>query len=163
MAIGDGDGPSPLVVELALSNVTAGTEYVLTYWSNSIPDEFPEENCVGPNDDWEAEIFGVEQITGVTLVPPPRFARLGQNHPNPFNPRTGIQVEMLRSGFVELAVLDMRGRLVGRIFQGDLEEGTHRFTWAGHADDGRAVAAGAYFYRLSTSAGEITRRMILLK
>jgi hypothetical protein len=36
-------------------------------------------------------------------------------------------------------------------------------SWQGRADDGARAPSGVYLYRLSTSAGIVTRRMTLVK
>ena len=161
MKIGSGSGPASVQVELALAGVSAGTEYVLCYWSLSVPDTFPEQNCVGANDDYEAQIFGV--AVPPTSAPGFLVATLGQNVPNPFNPRTQIAFELTRAANATLEILDARGRVVRRLHQGVLAAGQHELFWDGRDDAARSVAAGVYVYRLSSDAGSWSKRMVLLK
>ena len=88
---------------------------------------------------------------------------LGQNTPNPFNPRTVISYELATGGRVTLQVFDAAGRLVTTLVDGERGAGPHRAAWNGTDDSGREVGTGVYFYRLR-QAGEIrTRKMTLIR
>jgi hypothetical protein len=94
----------------------------------------------------------------------PQRARLAQNYPNPFNPRTTIRFELVRPGRARLSVFDVRGRRVATLVDGYLQAGEHRRIWDGRNETGAEVAAGVYFYRLTTSGGEdVSRRMVIVK
>ncbi len=80
------------------------------------------------------------------------------NYPNPFNPATNISFNLPTADHATLNVYNVRGALVTTLFNGSLEAGNHVVTW-----DGSTVASGVYFYRLTTSEGSQTRKMLLLK
>ena len=88
---------------------------------------------------------------------------LSQNHPNPFNPTTGIVFGTDRSGAVEVAVFDLMGRRVRTLVDGVLPAGEHRAIWNGDDDTGRAMASGVYVYRLNTGSHQLARRMVLVR
>jgi hypothetical protein len=69
-------------------------------------------------------------------------ARLLQNFPNPFAAETLIPVE--NAGAAQVAIFDVGGRLLRTI---SVEDGLAR--WDGRDLSGRAVPAGAYFYRVA--------------
>jgi len=83
---------------------------------------------------------------------------LGQNYPNPFNAQTRIAFELARAGEVTLEVFDITGRLVQRLVDGRMTEGTHEVTL-----DARDLPSGVYVYRLA--AGEVieAKKMILIR
>ncbi len=92
--------------------------------------------------------------------------RLWPVAPNPFNPRTAIGFTLARDTRVEVAVYDVRGRLVRRVLDGTLEAGAHPVaaTWDGNDDQGRAAPSGTYFLRMKTAAGTAAaRKMTLLR
>lgn len=93
----------------------------------------------------------------------PALARLDQNFPNPFNPKTRIDFELERSGHVDVSVFDLAGRMIATLHRGDLAEGTHHVTWDGMTDSGTPAAAGQYRYLLKTPSGSVARSMILVK
>jgi hypothetical protein len=79
---------------------------------------------------------------------PPQNAQL-VNHaafPNPSNPVVQIRYELSAPALVRVCVHDLRGRLVRCSPQVRQETGRQAFLWDGRSDDGRAVAAGVYFY-----------------
>lgn len=94
----------------------------------------------------------------------PAVLTLKQNYPNPFNATTAIEYEIYRACRVELAVYDMSGRLVKKLFQGKLKRNQYREVWNGKNQYGKAVASGMYLYRLKGLGGmNITRKMLLLR
>jgi hypothetical protein len=90
-------------------------------------------------------------------------AELGQNLPNPFNPRTEIRFRQAAAGPTRLAVYDAGGRLIRVLADGRFAAGEHRLIWDGADAEGRPVASGVYLYRLEMGALEATRKMTLLR
>ena len=112
------------------------------------------------------DVDGVATIVEPATSAPPRIetARLEQNHPNPFNPRTSITFGVADAGRVRLRIFDLRGRIVRTLVDenfGDAGEFTVR--WNGTDDDGHRVPSGVYHYRLDTGAVQLSRKMILIK
>ena len=101
--------------------------------------------------------------TLVARTPATESFSLQQNYPNPFNQTTSIPYSLAARGSVELAILDLLGRRVRTLSRGPQKLGSHSAVWDGRDDDGRAVGAGLYFYRLQTEERVQTRRMVLLK
>ncbi|MBU1702041.1 MAG: T9SS type A sorting domain-containing protein [Candidatus Eisenbacteria bacterium] len=101
--------------------------------------------------------------SGVVEIPSTRLA-LGQNFPNPFNPRTTIRFQIEADSPVNLVIYDLAGRRVRAMYNGELlNAGEHLATWNGRDDAGDSVVGGVYFYALETVWGSQTRKMILLK
>jgi photosystem II stability/assembly factor-like uncharacterized protein len=48
-----------------------------------------------------------------------------RNFPNPFQHQTTIEYELTQSGYVDINLLDMNGRLVKNLFSGQKQNGTH--------------------------------------
>ena len=99
----------------------------------------------------------------VAGLPAARLA-LQQNVPNPFNPSTRITLELPAAGQVQLAVFDVRGRLVRALYQGSLPGGPHVVSWDGTRSDGSRVPSGVYYYKLRfENEPALVRSMLLLK
>jgi len=88
---------------------------------------------------------------------PDAFA-LQQNYPNPFNPTTRITYTLPFSERVSLSVYDISGRTVAILVDGVQAAGRHFVDF-----DGRGLAGGVYFYRLTGSSFSATRKLVLLK
>ncbi len=83
--------------------------------------------------------------------------------PNPFNPRVAIRWNQPEAGPVELAVYDLRGRLVRRLVTGDRPAGSGVVSWDGRDDAGHGMAAGIYLARIKTSAGRELLKLTLVR
>jgi len=94
----------------------------------------------------------------------PAVTALLPNRPNPFNPATLLRFDLDRPALVELTIHDVRGHTVARVLHERIEAGRREVLWSGRDDSGRPVAAGAYFYRLSTEFGfNATGKMMLVR
>lgn len=97
------------------------------------------------------------------LVEIPRSLQLAQNYPNPFNPTTTIRFGLPHDGHVKLTVYNILGQRIVDLLNEDRSAGFHAVSWNGRNAFGVAVASGIYLYRLETTLGIQTRKMILLK
>jgi hypothetical protein len=105
-----------------------------------------------------------ELPTGVEggAAPAPGIAILS-NYPNPFNPTTSIRYQISPAQNVELAVFDVRGRLVRVLESGATPAGVHESDWDGTDRRGRPAASGIYYVRLAGEHDTMTRKIVLLK
>ncbi|MEE9270213.1 MAG: FlgD immunoglobulin-like domain containing protein, partial [Candidatus Krumholzibacteria bacterium] len=88
---------------------------------------------------------------------------LHQNYPNPFNPTTIIRYEIARPGDVTLRMYNAAGALVKELYNGHRAAGVYEAGWNGENNQGRKVASGIYFYKLTAVDFAQTKKMILLK
>jgi hypothetical protein len=84
-------------------------------------------------------------------------------HPNPFNPQTQVGVELSRAGHIAVTVHDLAGRQLRTLDAGWRESGHLELSWDGRDADGRAMGSGVYLLRVAGSAGEASRKLVLLK
>lgn len=102
----------------------------------------------------------------VTAAEPrrPRIALwLGPAAPNPFNPETRIQFELLRPGRVRLDVFDVAGRLVTTLVDGPVPAGRHATSWNGRDARGRPVGSGVYVARLWSGGAARLLKLVLVR
>ena len=92
-----------------------------------------------------------------------RMAALGPAQPNPFNPRTTIELRLARSGTASVTVHDARGRLLRTLFSGPAAAGSTTLSFDGMDDDGRPLASGVYYARLVALGQTDTSSMVLLR
>jgi hypothetical protein len=86
---------------------------------------------------------------------PPNRMRVGPARPNPFSGVLGVPVEVppQAGARVRAYVLDARGTLVARVYDGDAGGGRLFLRWGGSDSRGRAVASGVYWF-VAESGGE---------
>jgi len=85
------------------------------------------------------------------------------NYPNPFNPETNISFSVPEASYVELEIFNMKGQLVKKLVQENVEAGLHNVIWKGNDELGNSVGSGIYYYRLDADGNIKTRKCILLK
>lgn len=89
----------------------------------------------------------------------PQSVSLRQNYPNPFNPTTSITFELNKAQGVQLNVYNMLGQHVRTLLNADqMSAGAHSVTF-----NAAGMPSGLYFYRLTTSEAELTKKMTLIK
>jgi hypothetical protein len=128
---------------------------------------------------WMA-VFATNQVTGqegaLLLTPesaadvgPPGVAVSGKalglsSSPNPFDRTTGIHYELPGSSRVILLVLDVTGRTVRRLVQGETQSaGPHLIQWDGRDDGGEHLASGVYRLRLEADGSMRVTSIVLLR
>jgi hypothetical protein len=95
----------------------------------------------------------------------PRDFHLHQNYPNPFNAGTTILLEIpSNAGPVEVAVYNLTGQLVTRLYEGTAPAGNLKLRWDGRDEDGHSMASGVYIYAVRFGDGlAFQRKLILLR
>jgi hypothetical protein len=85
------------------------------------------------------------------------------NYPNPFNAQTRIFFNLKKASDVKLNIYDLSGRVVKTLVNNHYNAGRTSVIWDGRDNRGIDVASGVYFYRLETSTGAETQKMVMLK
>ncbi|MBD3402390.1 T9SS type A sorting domain-containing protein [candidate division GN15 bacterium] len=93
---------------------------------------------------------------------PDRF-EVAQNYPNPFNPSTTIEFALPGPSVVILEVFNVMGQRVAVLADRVHPAGHHAVVWDGTDYAGSRVSSGIYFYRLRSSFGVATHKMLLVK
>ncbi|MBN2169928.1 MAG: T9SS type A sorting domain-containing protein, partial [Candidatus Krumholzibacteriota bacterium] len=141
-------------------------DILVTFDSTGLPEGTYEAEIVITSNAGDPVVVPVTVHVTEDLTPAgqaPAALALGQNHPNPFNPRTTISFGLPEAGPATLAIFDVGGRRVRTLVSGELGAGRHHVVWDGRGDTGRSLASGVYFYRLETDGQVLGRKMLLLK
>lgn len=88
---------------------------------------------------------------------------LEDNYPNPFNPMTLINYELLIDGIVNITVYDMMGRKIKTLINQSQTAGYKSVWWDASDSKSQGVPAGVYFYTIQIRDRIETRKMIFLK
>jgi hypothetical protein len=83
---------------------------------------------------------------------------LSQNYPNPFNPVTCITVKIAQTGYANLTVYDITGRVAAVLLNNNISAGEYKIDF-----DASLLSSGVYFYRLNADGFTDTKKMILVK
>ncbi len=99
----------------------------------------------------------------VDEIESPNDHRLLSVFPNPFNGETQIQFEVPASGYVELSIIDGKGRVVRQLLATELAAGTHQRVWNTQDNTGSDLPSGVYIAVLIHHQGQDTRKILMLK
>ncbi len=111
--------------------------------------------------------FHVSILTGGPTKLSEQFV-LWRNYPNPFNPQTTIRFYLPFESNLSVIIYDVHGRIVKTALDGLAGTGMYSYTWRGENEDGDAVSAGVYFYKVVYTAPDGSqcssiKKMTLLK
>jgi hypothetical protein len=139
-------------------DVRFGDYIGIDFQSNRIVPVWTDERAGG----FDQEIYTAIVDITVGVEPsasniPNQFS-LQQNYPNPFNPSTIINFTLPKSININLSILDITGKVVSTIINGNKDAGSYSVKW-----DASNYASGIYFYRLQAGDFVDTKKMILLK
>jgi hypothetical protein len=92
--------------------------------------------------------------------------KLMPNFPNPCNPGTWLPFSLSDGGEVNIAIYDIRGRMVRRLELGYKTPGLYvnsekSVYWDGNNESGEKVASGVYFYHIRSGKFSAVRRMLV--
>ncbi|HEX7878665.1 MAG TPA: FlgD immunoglobulin-like domain containing protein, partial [Candidatus Eisenbacteria bacterium] len=97
-----------------------------------------------------------------TQYPPGFRLSLGPAWPNPMTGSARIQFTNAVAGAdIRLTIFDVTGRAVRTLHKGEAPAGVHELVWDRTNDEGRPVAGGIYFYRLSAEDFAEARRLVV--
>ncbi|MCK4305031.1 MAG: carboxypeptidase regulatory-like domain-containing protein [Candidatus Eisenbacteria sp.] len=91
-----------------------------------------------------------------------RSIRLSQPHPSVTRGPVILQLVLPEADRASLDVYDASGRHVRTLLKGEIDAGFHLIAWDGCDQAGRRTTAGVYFLKASASAGEASRRLIIV-
>lgn len=104
--------------------------------------------------------FSLREPDGVDdgqVILPGEF-RLDPPFPNPFNERLALTFSLREKGAAELAVFDLTGRMVGKLFEGEAVAGLHRTEW-----NAAGISSGVYLVRLTAGDESRIRKVVLVR
>ncbi len=88
----------------------------------------------------------------------PKKYKLYQNNPNPFNPVTSINFDIVSKGLVKLSVYNVLGNEIEVLINNELQAGSYTVKW-----NGNNYPSAIYFYRLEVNSFVKTKKMALIK
>lgn len=111
---------------------------------------------------WNPAILAVGIQEGIVRVIP-EVHSITQNYPNPFHGHTQIRYAIPRPEKVRVEVFNITGQSVRVLVDREETPGYRVVSWDGRDEDGLNLGCGVYFYRMTTSEFQATRKMLLLR
>ena len=88
---------------------------------------------------------------------------LGQNFPNPFNPKTTIKYHIRQFSQVSLKIFNVLGQEIITLVDADKKAGKYEVNWNSLDANGNTVVSGVYIYQLKTEYYNESKKMILMR
>jgi FlgD Ig-like domain len=86
----------------------------------------------------------------------------GRARPTPFREEVRVRFTLARDGVVRASVYDVSGRLVRRLLDAPLPEGSHAIAWDGTERSGQRTGSGVFLLRIEALGESVTRRVVRL-
>ncbi len=144
-----------------------GTWYVFRGWNGSGNGSYTSADSTGNDTSVTVNInnpivqtarwtvmIGIQNISSEI----PKEYKLYQNFPNPFNPTTNINFDIIRSGNVRIIVYDLLGREVETLVNQDMSPGRYKFDF-----NAKDYASGMYIYKIVTHDFVDVKKMLIIK
>ncbi len=148
----------------SVAGLTPGTDYAWLIRTLGRSPYFPTSPWVSQarNGRREADVHVPGPALAVDLPTVPGRLALSEARPNPSRGLTAVRFTLSRGGLARLEVIDLQGRRVRLLADGEFAAGPHELPWDGRDDSGAASAVGVYFLRLSAEGEHYTRKVALV-
>jgi hypothetical protein len=118
-----------------------------------------KQDCVPQTSSlWSVMNNAICSATGIIPDGLPLESSLKNNYPNPFNPSTKIEYAINKSSLVVLKIYDNLGREVATLVNEQKPAGNYSVDF-----NANSLAAGVYYYKLTSGNFTSVKKMILLK
>ncbi len=138
------------IEELDIDQFREGTTFA---WMVGVLSE-NDHYAIAPRDQDDFGPFGVDKED----IPVPQEVTLHPAYPNPFNATTRIAFNLRQTGYINLSVYDLSGRLVATLVEGQVDAGNYYTTF--EAND---LTNGVYVLRLDTETKSASQKLVLVK
>ncbi len=120
-------------------------------------------NDVHDNQSGASNEAAVDAPTGVGGTPSIATLTLLANRPNPFSGSTEFEIGLPSASRMHIAVYDVAGRLVRQFDLSERPAGWQRVAFDGLDENGRALASGVYFCKVTANGAAIARKMVIAR
>ncbi len=88
------------------------------------------------------------------------FLSVKNVYPNPFFQQVNINLHVSKTEPVKVAVYNIQGAEIQRLFEGTLPKGNHHFKWNGRLSNNQTAAPGLYLLKVSTNGRSIVKKLL---
>ena len=88
----------------------------------------------------------------------PSGTNISNVYPNPFNPTVNLDINVYKTDFISLYIVDINGRVVDGLYKGYIDQGTYSYIW--NAD---RFSSGIYFIHLKSTNQFSSKKISLIK
>jgi hypothetical protein len=115
--------------------------------------------------DWRCSDGTCFTLLDISLARPPLATQpeLKRVYPNPFNPETRIEFELMDPGQVSVIIYNLNGQQVRTLTQQAYAAGSHTLVWDGRDADGAPSGSGLYFCRMTSGQFSDVKSLLLMK
>ena len=97
-------------------------------------------------------------LTLPVIISKPKDFALGQNYPNPSNPKSNIDFQLPERTMVNISVYNLLGQLITTLINQEKDAGIYTVTF-----DGSDLSSGTYIYRITAGTFTEVKKMLLVK
>ena len=106
--------------------------------------------------------IGEELNIAIDKFIPDEF-KLFPSYPNPFNSSTTIKFNTPKNSYIKLVVVDLLGRKIRTLYDGEIANGSHEIKWDGLNDYGNLIPSGVYLIQFISKEYSFQYKTVLIK
>ena len=89
--------------------------------------------------------------------------KLFPSYPNPFNSSTTIKFYTPKNSYIKLVVVDLLGRKIRTLYDGEIANGSHEIKWDGLNEYGNLIPSGVYLIQFISKEYSFQYKTVLIK
>ncbi len=105
----------------------------------------------------------VQLVANETSEVPDASVKIYENYPNPFSSSTTIPLELESPTYVLAKIVDLSGRTVKILSDGQKEAGRYAIQWEGKDENGAEVASGTYVIQIEANGIRSTKSVSIVR
>ena len=151
---------SQYVISSSAINSTNGQQALTGILGQSIVGESQNSNNILFSGFWGYISYGFLE-TDEPIIP--KEFQVSNSYPNPFNPKTKIDIAIPEPGKVSISIYDILGNEVFKWNENFLNSGYYNFCWHGINNQRDNISSGTYIILITNGKKTFSQKITLLK
>ena len=143
------------VLSSSAINSTNGQQSLNGILGQSIVGESQNSNNILISGFWGYISYGFLETDGQII---PKEFQVSNSYPNPFNPKTKIDIAIPEPSKVSIGIYDILGNEISTLVNEPKLPGNYEINF-----DGKNLSSGVYYYKLAAGSNTEIKKMILVK
>ena len=134
-------------------DTTVGVQYFLTVPGNGLYKFYVTTVDQAGHESTPSNTVQTNVVIGISTPGQENEIAMIKPGPNPFSSQLNLDFRLVRDTHLTISIIDISGKLVGRLYDAEAGSGLHRVSWDGTDQAGNNLKPGIYMVQFKTSFG----------